>query len=337
MDASHLTGATLGRYDIGGVVGRGGMGVVYWARDRMIGRAVALKTLVPYSTSRARVEWFRREAEWLSRCDDPHIVRVYDSGCVSGIEFIAMELMDTTLDLRIRTRPPADLSEIVEVAAGILMGLAAVHRAGIIHRDVKPANVGITRSGMVKLLDFGVADPLPWTRHFQESDTAPLDLGCIGSMHYMPPEQLRGNRVDERADVYSTGAVLYELATGHRPFAETGLVCLIDAILNRPPVPPSSVNRTVPPAVDQVILRALSKRPPARYPSVTCMLDALLKVSAWDGAAVSSGAASKSHDPRYLRSRIDSTRVVRAAGSGIHRHALVAREERRRVGDESPA
>lgn len=152
--------------------------------------------------------------------------------------------MSSTLQDRMDGHRP-DLSKLVQIGSDILLGLAAAHRMGIIHRDIKPANVGITQDGTVKLLDFGVANPLPWSSHVQETPTSVANLVCIGSLHYMPPEQLRGQAADERADIYSTGAVLYELATGQQPFPHVHPVCLIDAILNDPPLPPSALNPCV--------------------------------------------------------------------------------------------
>jgi len=283
MNRTTLVGQTLGRYAIRQLLGTGGMGMVYRAWDLAGRREVALKTLAPEGRRRNAIDRFRREAIWLSRCDDPHIVPVYDTGQLGGIDYIAMELMTTTLQARV-TEGTADVAELVGVGAEILLGLAAAHRVGVIHRDVKPANVGLSASGVVKLLDFGVADtrvgPLP-----EDSPTSGPDLSCYGSIHYMPPEQLRGEVVDERADVYSTGVVLYELATGFRPFPQLRAACLVDAIFNADPIPPSVFNPTATQALDRVILQALAKRPARRFVSALAMMDALLRVWARAGAA----------------------------------------------------
>ena len=279
MTATTLTGRTLGSYLVGDLLGQGGMGLVYKARDTRRGRDVALKTLRPSDATAGDPERIQQEALWLSRCDNAHIVRVYDAGRADEVSYIAMELMATTLQARI-VRGCADLAEWVDVATSILRGLAAAHAAGIIHRDVKPANVGVASDGTVKLLDFGLAYPLPWNPHIGDRATSAFAPGCAGSVHYMSPEQLCGDPVDERADVYSTGAVLYELATGHRPFRQTAMARLIDEILNRLPVAPSTLNWRVPPAADAVIVRALAKRRVDRFQSAAEMMDAVLNVPA---------------------------------------------------------
>ena len=277
MGVNALENRTLGRYLIQDVLGQGGMGVVYRAIDETDGREVALKTICPATPiAQAAIERFRREALWLARCHDPHIATVYRAGRAGGIDFIAMELMASTLQARIAAGH-AGPAEVEGIGAQILMGLAAAHRAGIVHRDVKPANIGISRTGMVKLLDFGVADTLPWSANVEDSSTGASCLAVVGSVPYMPPEQLRGETVDARADIYGTGAVLYELATGRQPFQESTGAALIDAVLNRRPSPPSSINPAIGGALDRVILRALAKKPSSRHPSAAAMMDALLR------------------------------------------------------------
>ena len=274
-DSAALVGRQLNRYLIEDLIGQGGMGQVYRARDTRAHRDVALKVL-DRSSGQDALDRFQREALWLSYCDGPHIVPVYDTGRIDGIAYIAMELMATTLQSRIKEgRAPVD--EIVSVGVGILHGLAVSHRIGIIHRDIKPANVGISSSGVVKLLDFGVANPLPWSTHDQNSGTSPF-TPFVGTLDYMSPEQLRGDPLDERGDIYSTGAVLYELATGWRPFPEPRPACLIDAILNAAPRPLSALGADVPQALEAVLLTALDKQRSRRYRSALAMIDALREI-----------------------------------------------------------
>jgi eukaryotic-like serine/threonine-protein kinase len=272
MDDS-LIGRTIGNYRVHALVGRGGMATVYQAHDES-GHAVALKVLNVQSCTREAGEQFAREALWLASCADPHIVPVFAAGSDGDLQYIAMELLPQTLQNILHRRPGVD--QLVEIGAGILLGLYAAHRLGVLHGDLKPANVGIGRDGTIKLLDFGAANPLPWNTQLCDGGTHPMMLGCIGTLQYLAPEHLRGDSVDERADVYGAGAVLYEVATGRPPFADPRPACLIDAILNRTPPPPSSRNRRLSRAVDEVVLRALAKRPSMRFRSVHAMMDALL-------------------------------------------------------------
>jgi eukaryotic-like serine/threonine-protein kinase len=282
-----LKGRTVGEYTLRELIGRGGMASVFKAHDRQ-GRAVALKVLNVESCTREAGERFRREALWLSRCADPHIVPVFATGCDGNVQYIAMELLPRTLQHLLHRRPGAN--QLVEIGAGILLGLYAAHRLGVLHGDLKPANVGIGQNGTIKLLDFGAANPLPWNAQLTDGGTHPVMLGCVGTLQYLAPEHLRGDHVDERADVYGAGAVLYEVATGNPPFVDRRPACLIDAILNHTPPPPSLRNRRLTRALDEVVLRALAKRPAARFRSVHAMMDALL------AARISSEPARFSND-----------------------------------------
>jgi serine/threonine-protein kinase len=322
MNAETLVGRTFGRYLIGDILGRGTMGVVYAGRDVAASRDVALKVICPddaFGTD--EIQRFQHEALWLSRCDDPHVVRVYGTGCVDGVDYIAMERMQSTLQARIAW-PRPDMRELVEIGAGILLGLAAAHREGIIHQDVKPANVGIARDGTIKLLDFGVACPLPFSRHLQDAGTVAAQLACVGSLHYMSPEQLRGDAVDERADVYGTGAVLYELATGRRPFPELRPACLIDAVLNEDPSLASLANPDLPVALDALIARALAKEPCDRFPTVLAMMDALLRIDAprWSARGpwlMASRRATRASVPARTRPRQKAAAQGRSAAVSL--------------------
>jgi eukaryotic-like serine/threonine-protein kinase len=280
MNAGALTGCVFGRYYVQGFLGSGGMGVVYHARDFEAGRDVALKVLSPGALLRPMaLEGFRRKALWLSRCPDRHIAAVYDAGQVDGVDYVAMELMVTTLSRRLRERPFPE-HELVDVGSQILLGLSAAHRRGVIHRDVKPGNVGISADETAKLLDFGVAAELGPSADPAETRTGEGGLPFAGTIHYMAPEQLRGEPIDERADLYSAGAVLYEMATGQRPFRCPQLACLIDAILNRVPVSPRRLNPSLSPAMQRVILQALDKEPDGRFATAAAMRKSLLRAGA---------------------------------------------------------
>ena len=304
-------GRTVGGYAIEKLIGHGGMASVYKAHDRS-GAAVALKVLRADAPTGDAADRLAREAAWLSRCADPHIVRIFTTGVDEGTHYIAMELLHCSLQQVTSARPT--VGQLVEIGAGILLGLSAAHRVGVIHGDLKPANVGIGADGTIKLLDFGAANPLPWNELLTDSDTHQTHLGCVGTLQYLPPEHLRGDAVDERADVYGTGAVLYEVGTGQPPFPEPRPACLIDAILNAMPRPPSELNQRLTGAVDSVVLCALAKRPAARYRSVHAMMDALLeaRISSDPARRISDDSTREDCTARY---RIDpATLGARALG-----------------------
>lgn len=310
METRSLISQTVGGYLVTELIGRGGMTSVFKALD-VDDRPFALKVLAhPFATDEG--DRLAREAAWLSSCTDPHIVRVFATGVDRGLHYIVMELLEHTLQHVIGSRP--GVLPLVDVGMGILLGLAAAHRVDVIHGDLKPSNVGIGTDGTIKLLDFGAANPLPWSEHLAESDVRPVVLGCARALQYLPPEHLRGHVVDERADIYGTGAVLYELATGRPPFPELRPACLIDAILNDVPPPPSAFNTRVSSAFDAVVLTALAKRPAARFRTVHSMMDALLE------ARISSDPARRTLDDltredRSARFRIDPAVIgARAVG-----------------------
>lgn len=275
MGVTGFVNRRVGPYLLQETLGQGGMGVVYRAVDEADGREVAVKTLLP-GPSRDAVERFHGEALRHAHCVDPHVAAVYRTGRSNGVDFIAMELMATTLQARVE-RGPAGSREVVTIGAEILMALAAVHRAGIIHRDLKPSNIGVARTGMLKLLDFGVSAILPGSPLAEDTTPAGLPSAVVGSLPYMPPEQLRGGLVDARADIYGTGAVLYALATGRAPFPQQTGAAMIDAVLNRRPPVPSHLNPEIGGGLDRVILRAMAKHPASRYCSAAAMMDALLR------------------------------------------------------------
>lgn len=270
--ATLTAGSLLGGYRIEALIGRGSSGAVYRAVDPRRQRLVALKVLSAGASDVPAHRAFERETRWLARCAHPHIAAVFEAGQDHGLDFIAMELMATTIAGKLASGP-VNLRDVPRLGTQILDGLAGAHRQGIVHRDVKPANVGIALDGEVKLLDFGVAAPL--------ATTSPLDtmtaegLSFVGTLHYMSPEQLRGEEIDERADVYSAGAVLYEMVCGHRPFQQPQPACLIDAVLNRMPVPPSERRPEISPRLEHTIIRALAKAPGDRYRTANAMAEAL--------------------------------------------------------------
>ena len=260
------------RYELDGVVGRGGMAEVYRARDLRLDRTVAVKTLradlARDQTFQAR---FRREAQSAASLNNPSIVAVYDTGedLSSGVPvpFIVMEFVDgrTVRDLLIeghRLLPERTL----EIVSGVLRALEYSHQAGIVHRDIKPGNVMVTRNGDIKVMDFGIARAMSDTQA-----TMTQTAQVIGTAQYLSPEQARGERVDARSDLYSTGCLMYELLTGRPPFTGDSPVAIAYQHVRENPVPPSRLDPSLPPWADSIVLKAMAKSPADRYQSAAEM------------------------------------------------------------------
>ncbi len=260
------------RYELDGVVGRGGMAEVYRARDLRLDRTVAIKTL---RTDLARDQTFqarfRREAQSAASLNNPSIVAVYDTGEDSSsgmpVPFIVMEFVDgrTVRDLLIeghRLLPERTL----EITSGVLRALEYSHQAGIVHRDIKPGNVMVTRNGDIKVMDFGIARAMS-----DAQSTMTQTAQVIGTAQYLSPEQARGERVDARSDLYSTGCLMYELLTGRPPFTGDSPVAIAYQHVRENPVPPSRVDPSLPPWADSIVLKAMAKSPNDRYQSAAEM------------------------------------------------------------------
>jgi serine/threonine protein kinase/Tfp pilus assembly protein PilF len=274
-----MIGQTLGHYRILERVAAGGMGVVYRARDEQLDRDVAVKVL-PLGTlsDEAARRRFRKEAMALAKLNHPNIETVYEFGTQDGMDFLVMEYVPgKTLADRLSggTLPE---KEVVAVGMQIAAALEEAHERGIVHRDLKPANIAITAKGRAKILDFGLAKLL---RPMDEGTTeASSDSqAAAGTLPYMPPEQLTGGPVDERADIYTIGAVLYEMATARRAFHEQQTSRLIDAILHQNPVPPRALNPRLSTELETIILKCLDKEPERRYQSATELLVDLRRLS----------------------------------------------------------
>jgi Tol biopolymer transport system component len=261
-------GTRLGPYEVLAPLGAGGMGEVYRARDTRLGREVALKLIPPEhfgdDVARAR---FHQEARTLSSLSHPNIASLFEFDSEQGTEFLVMELVSGT-SLRAKvTAGPLTMKEFFPLAIQMAQGLEAAHAVGIVHRDLKPENLMVTPRGHLKILDFGLAK-FTAAAHVGAATASYVTEagGAPGTIPYMAPEQLRGEPADSRIDLYAAGAVLYEMATGRRVFEESGAV-LVDAILNREPVPPSAVNPRIPSPLNEAILKALDKEPNRRYQS----------------------------------------------------------------------
>ncbi len=314
---TSLVGRTLARYRVVERLGGGGMGAVYRAWDERLHRDVALKVLSPNVLQRrdARAR-LREEARLLSQLDHPGIATVYDFDQHDDIEFLVMELVrGQTLAQRVAGgRLPEP--EVVDIALQICEALEAAHERGIIHRDLKPANVMVTTRGRVKVLDFGLATCcLEDDTSLSEAITRPLSLE--GTVPYMSPEQLLGRPVDERADVFSLGAVLYELLAGEPPFQGAVLPAVTDAILRQPVVPLAQRREGLARGLDVVVERCLEKRGEDRYPNARALAADLRLVAAGTGVERRRPASgSRTHDPEahrsYLRGRRHWSKRTRA-------------------------
>jgi beta-lactam-binding protein with PASTA domain len=250
-----------GRYELRNQIARGGTAQVYLARDLLLDRPVALKVLFPeLSSDSSFVERFRREAQAAANLSHPNIVPVFDWGESERTYFIVMEHVDgEPLSAVIRSQAPLPAMRAAAIAGDIAKALSYAHRHGVVHRDVKPGNVLITRDGQVKVADFGIARAVG-------SDDSVTQTGLVmGTATYFSPEQAQGLNVDGRSDVYSLGVVLYEMVTGRAPFAADTPVAIAYKHVSEIPVPPREIEPSVPVALDAVILRAMAKNPADRY------------------------------------------------------------------------
>ncbi|SHL62516.1 Stk1 family PASTA domain-containing Ser/Thr kinase [Actinacidiphila paucisporea] len=291
-----------GRYELGSVLGRGGMAEVYLAHDTRLGRTVAVKTLrVDLARDPSFQARFRREAQSAASLNHPSIVAVYDTGedYVDGISipYIVMEYVDgSTLRELLHSGRKLLPERAMEMTVGILQALEYSHRAGIVHRDIKPANVMLTRTGQVKVMDFGIARAMG-----DSGMTMTQTAAVIGTAQYLSPEQAKGEQVDARSDLYSTGCLLYELLTVRPPFVGDSPVAVAYQHVREDPQPPSVFDPEVTPAMDAIVLKALTKDPDYRYQSADEMRADI--EAALDGqpvaAAVAMGAASYGYPHGY--------------------------------------
>jgi tetratricopeptide (TPR) repeat protein/TolB-like protein len=324
---ADLVGRTLGRYRIDAFIGAGGMGEVYRARDTQLGRDVAIKVAARHLVaSRSAVERFEREARTIARLSHPNILGIHDYGEDDGLVFAVTELLDGH-DLRRRIRPGVGLpiSKVVEIAIAVANGLAAAHAEGVVHRDIKPENVFVTRRGRVTILDFGIAGlkgaAVEGDANADASTESLTGVGrIVGTVGYMSPEQARGEAVDARSDVFSLGALIYEMVTGRRAFAGETVHDTLLAVINRDPNPMIGLRPDTPPALEIIVRRCLEKQPSERFESARDVAFALEAISSGNSSAVRPPARPAGFRARLgiLAGAVGIVAVVAALGlSGV--------------------
>ncbi len=292
----------IGKYEIRREIGRGAMGVVYEGYDPSIKRVVALKTIrsdqLAGEDPAAVIARFRREAQAAGRLNHPNIVSIYDFGEDSGVWYIAMEFVQgRELKECFETNERFKIADIVRIMSQILSALDYSHRQGVIHRDVKPANIFLLSDGSVKIADFGIA-------HIESSNLTQVGT-VMGTPSYMSPEQIMGLPVDGRSDLFSTGVVLYQFLTGERPFAGSATTTM-QKVLKEEPLPPSTLNVQLAPAMDAVVRKALAKRADDRFQTAQEFADAIRAAAPATTAPVAAATPVGNSDPTIIAA-VDAT------------------------------
>src|SRR5687767_14171138 len=261
-------GTRLGNFEIIAVIGAGGMGVVYRARDQKLRRDVALKVLPPeFAADAVRLQRFQREAQAVAALNHPNVVTIYSVEESDGIHFLLMELLSGTSLINLIPPTGLPLAQVLRYALPITDAMVAAHQQSIVHRDLKPANVMVRDDGRVKVLDFGLAKVAPATTEHGDGTTEMLTdtHHVVGTTGYMSPEQAEGRIVDARSDIFSFGVMLYEMAAGTRPFKGDSSLAILTSILRDDPKPLTALKPDLPPDYERIVRRCLSKDPARRY------------------------------------------------------------------------
>jgi len=301
---SPTVGQVLGHYRLIEQIGAGGMGIVFRALDEQLQRDVAVKILPPGLLKEpTRRERFRREALAIGRLNHSNIAIAFNFGAENGIDYLVTEYISGVgLDEKIGGQPLPQKT-VLEYGVQMVSGLQAAHRAGVIHRDLKPGNIRINEDGQLKILDFGLAKVMHSIDESAQTDTLENNISVSGTLPYMAPELLRAERVDARADIWAAGAVLYEMATGRRAFPDRNASLLIDAILHYDPVRPALINPQISLALENVILKALDRDPDRRYQSARELRVDLMRLLAGSEVDIESRPPSSSGFTRPVSDR----------------------------------
>jgi len=305
------------RYRLLGPLGEGGMASVYAAQDDRLGRRVAVKVLAEnLGKDQAFIKRFQAEAEAAAKLSHPNIVSVYDVGQDGDRHYIVLELINgRNLKDIILDRGPLPVDQAVSVGVQVLDGLTYAHAHGLIHRDIKPQNILVTREGVAKLADFGIAKAV-------DSSSATQTAVVLGSAHYLSPEQARGDPVSTQSDLYSMGVVLYEMCTGTVPFDGSNLLSVASRHLNDEPQHPASLNPSIPSPLSRVIMTALAKEPSRRFESAAAMRDALRDLPVANDVAVDLGATEVTSAPVSRKPAEPKPIDVTSTRPAVHRYLM---------------
>ncbi len=325
LSPKPLIGQALGHYRIVELIGAGGMGEIYRAHDDRLERDVALKVLAPGTLADDTVRTrFRKEALALSRLNHPNIATVFDFDTDKGIDFLVTELIPgTTLDERVASGPLAE-KEILEIAQQLSEGLIAAHQQGIVHRDLKPSNIRLTPEGRLKILDFGLAKRIDRDDELSRTNSD-LDAGPSGTLAYMAPEQLKAEKVDGRSDIWGAGTVLYEMATGRRPFFERTASALAGSILHTAPLSPRALRPELSARLERIITKCLEKDPSDRFQTPLELADNLRRLAHVPDGNTTATRILHGRVPRLKVLCITATVLLVAAGAAAVRHVYTVR------------
>ena len=305
MSDPVATASLIGRFRVLGELGRGAMGIVYEAADDLLGRPVAIKTINMSADLADRADHearFLQEAKAAGGLSHPNVVTVYDVGRESDVLYMAMELLDGEELRDILARGELPLATAVDIAAQVADGLAFAHERGVVHRDIKPSNIMVLPGGKVKIMDFGIA-------RVRTSDVKTQTGLRLGSPRYMAPEQLLGQGVDQRADIFALGVVLYEMLAGIAPFGGDDVQEVMFRVASFDPPAPSRINPAVPTVLDLVVARAIAKDPAQRYQDAQAL--------AHDLRAAKPAADAKSPPPRPAVRAATATQTMPLARADI--------------------
>jgi len=294
---TDLTGRRVAHYGVVGLIGSGGMGKVYLARDEQLRRHVAIKVVLNEAAEKRQPRGLLAEARALSQLIHPSVAAIYDFITQPDREYIVMEFVPGATMKEVLNAGPLPTEEVVRLGLQLARGVAAAHAARVLHRDLKPQNLKLTSSGQLKILDFGVAAMLTSPRLVDRAMDTPTSLDGVGTVPYMSPEQLRGGELDERSDIFSIGAVLYEMAAGVRAFPQRHIAQLVEAIQHHNPAPLCSVNPFVPRAIERVVSKALQKDPNQRHRLASVLAAELRRLRSTPQSYSAARDASARHNP----------------------------------------